>query len=82
MPIYVYRCPICDYTKDVVLSYQEVGNAKIMCEMCREEVNLDTEMKHLIGSNVGVIFKDKGFYSTDNKPVEKILKGHKESEWK
>lgn len=77
MPIYVYQCPECDYVDEVNRSFDN-ADKPIYCSKCGEEANITTAMKRLIGSNVGILFKGPGFYSTDNS-VERIPR--KVTEW-
>ena len=57
MPNYDYECIHCGYKFEVFQSM----NAKRLnkCPKCSKQV------KRLIGSGAGIIFKGKGFYATD-----------------
>ena len=56
MPIYSYKCVNCGKIFD---KFQQIGNMdKIFCTDCDSEVLR-------IFSPVGIVFKGKGFYSTD-----------------
>jgi putative FmdB family regulatory protein len=57
MPNYDYECMHCGYKFEVFQSM----NAKRLnkCPKCSKQV------KRLIGSGAGIIFKGKGFYATD-----------------
>ena len=59
MPTYEYQCKKCQNTFDV---FQNMSDKPLkICPECKGEV------KRLIGSGSGLIFKGSGFYSTDYK---------------
>ncbi len=59
MPIYVYKCKKCGYEFEELRSMTD-GN-RATCPKCGGEA-----LRILAGS-VGLVFKGKGFYSTDYK---------------
>ncbi len=59
MPTYEYRCTSCNDTFEV---FQSIKDEPVKtCPKCGGEV------KRLIGSGAGIIFKGSGFYVTDYK---------------
>ena len=58
MPIYEYRCPLCNTEMELELSMMDTD--LVECIDCGAEANR-------IYSVPNIIFKGKGFYSTDNK---------------
>ena len=59
MPIYGYKCRECNYEFE---EFQKMSDEPLSeCPKCQGEV------KRLISSGVGVVFKGKGFYSTEYK---------------
>ncbi len=59
MPTYEYKCLKCDYRFE---KFQSMKDEPIKyCPVCNGEV------KRLIGSGAGAIFKGTGFYQTDYK---------------
>lgn len=58
MPIYVYECQSCKHVFEVLQSMSDAPVEK--CEKCGKQV------KRIPGGGVEIIFKGKGFYSTDN----------------
>jgi putative FmdB family regulatory protein len=57
MPMYEYRCPICNTQMELELS---MDHDLVRCTDCGAQANR-------IYSVPGIVFKGKGFYSTDNK---------------
>lgn len=57
MPTYEYRCTQCDHVFDCL---QRVGDPAPACPKCGSPTRK-------VFSSVGLIFKGKGFYSTDNR---------------
>lgn len=59
MPIYDYKCQKCGY---VFEKRQTISDEKLKtCPKCGGDV------KRLVGSGIGIIFKGSGFYETDYK---------------
>ena len=58
MPIYEYKCVLCEHVKDVTKSFDE-SNIVELCDKC------GAAMIKQYG-RVGVQFKGNGFYKTDN----------------
>jgi putative FmdB family regulatory protein len=77
MPLYAYRCPICDVIQEVNLKMEEVLKTRVYCNFCSRESGGKIQMNKLISGNIGIRFNGKGFYSTDNR-VEKIPRKVKE----
>lgn len=64
MPTYEYKCTNCNYTFEL---FQTMSAKPLKeCPKCKGEV------KRLIGTGAGAIFKGSGFYQTDykNKPTK------------
>jgi putative FmdB family regulatory protein len=59
MPNYDYECKKCGNRFEV---FQSMNDAKLTD--CREE-SCDGELKRLLGTGGGIIFKGSGFYQTD-----------------
>ncbi|MDQ7844246.1 MAG: zinc ribbon domain-containing protein [Armatimonadota bacterium] len=55
MPLYEYRCTVCNHVFDV---YHEVGGSSGPCPVCGGPARR-------IFTSVGLIFKGSGFHSTD-----------------
>ena len=70
MPVYVYQCPVCENVEELKLNYEKSEFFKPYCDSCKQESGKEVIMRKLITSSA-IIFKGKGFYSTDNR-VEKI----------
>ena len=60
MPIYEYQCQNCGYLFEELQSMSEAP--LITCPNCGKN-----ELKKLIGTGGGIIFKGSGFYQTDYK---------------
>ena len=59
MPTYEYLCEFCGYKFE---RFQNMSDEPLKeCPKCGQEV------KRLIGTGIGVIFKGTGFYATDYK---------------
>ncbi|HUX60740.1 MAG TPA: FmdB family zinc ribbon protein [Ignavibacteriaceae bacterium] len=59
MPTYDYKCNVCGYTFEM---FQKMNDDPInVCPKCNGNV------KRLIGTGAGPIFKGTGFYQTDYK---------------
>ncbi len=76
MPTYDYKCLSCNNTFEIFQSMKD-EHIKI-CPKCEGQV------KRLIGSGAGTIFKGSGFYQTDyknasNKTEKKVAEKAKES---
>ena len=66
MPFYTFKCPLCEYEKEVLQSFK---SADKICEKCAEASCSKTliEMDRVF-SNIGKPqFKGSGFYETDYK---------------
>jgi len=59
MPNYDYRCDECGNVFEV---FQKMSDPKL--EVCPED-SCDGQVKRLLGTGSGVIFKGTGFYETD-----------------
>ena len=58
MPVYDYKCIICDYVKEINKSINDAAVSET-CEKC------GAEMIKQFGT-FGIQFKGSGFYKTDN----------------
>ena len=65
MPTYDYECKKCKRTFEVFQSMKD--DAFTMCpeEHCQRKEWGKGEVKRLLGTGAGLIFKGSGFYSTD-----------------
>jgi len=60
MPTYDYECDACGYTFE---EFQSITAKPLKeCPKCKKK-----QLRRLIGSGAGVIFKGSGFYETDYK---------------
>ncbi|MDB4408822.1 zinc ribbon domain-containing protein [Akkermansiaceae bacterium] len=59
MPNYDYKCQKCEHVFEV---FQGMNDAKLTD--CPQD-DCDGEVKRLLGTGAGVIFKGSGFYQTD-----------------
>ena len=59
MPNYDYRCDECG---NVVEGFQKMSDPKL--EVCPED-DCNGQVKRLLGTGSGLIFKGTGFYETD-----------------
>lgn len=72
MPIYVYHCSNCDHQFD---QYQHFTDEPLtVCPVC------DRPTLHKIYQPVGIVFKGKGFYATDNRSTSGLASGHVKEE--
>jgi len=63
MPTYEYECSSCSYRFE---RYQKMTDQPLeICPKCSKEV------KRLISSGAGIIFKGSGFYATDYRKTPK-----------
>ena len=68
MPIYVYHCSNCDYQFD---QYQRfTDESLIICPECGRPT------LHKVYQPVGIVFKGKGFYATDNRSTSGLASSH------
>ncbi len=68
MPIYVYHCTNCDYQFD---QYQRFTDESLtICPEC------DRPTLHKVYQPVGIVFKGKGFYATDNRSTSGLATSH------
>lgn len=58
MPVYEYKCIICEHVKEITKSINEASTTEL-CEKCGEV------MVKQFGT-FGIQFKGSGFYKTDN----------------
>jgi putative FmdB family regulatory protein len=58
MPVYEYGCKHCGHTFEVTQSMKD--DPLRICPQCGKEI------RRLISSGMGLIFKGSGFYATDN----------------
>ncbi len=78
MPIYTYRCKECDHEFEI--RQRMTDDPLTECPVCHGEIRR-------VVNSVGVVFKGKGFYVTDNRsgqsatlPSGKAEKSEKSSE--
>jgi len=60
MPNYVYRCPKCSREIEVTRSFAPGNSEAPECQHC--QVKMDRSW-----NDTAIIFKGKGFYTTDNR---------------
>ena len=65
MPTYEYQCAKCKETFDFFQSMKDDALKTCPRERCRQEPWGQGEVKRLLGTGAGIIFKGSGFYSTD-----------------
>lgn len=58
MPTYEYVCKACDDEFEIFQNMSD--NRLVNCPKCKKD-----ELKRLIGTGAGIIFKGSGFYETD-----------------
>jgi putative FmdB family regulatory protein len=74
MPTYDYECPHCGHAFEL---FQKMTDEPLKkCPKCKKEV------KRLIGTGSGIIFKGSGFYATDYRKGSKGSSGPSCSESK
>jgi len=59
MPVYAYKCDACGHEFDKFQHF--VDDPLTVCPVCSEEA------LRKVYSPVGIVFKGKGFYATDNR---------------
>ena len=66
MPFYTFKCPLCEYEREVLQSFK---SAKPSCEKCIKASCGKTiiEMERIFKSTSKPQFKGSGFYETDYK---------------
>ncbi|MDR1249692.1 MAG: zinc ribbon domain-containing protein [Treponema sp.] len=64
MPIYEYGCKSCGHTFEVSQSMKD--DPLRVCPQCGKEI------RRLINSGMGLIFKGSGFYVTDNSKKKSV----------
>jgi putative FmdB family regulatory protein len=68
MPIYVYHCSNCEYQFD---QYQHFTDDSLtVCPNCGRST------LHKVYQPVGIVFKGKGFYATDNRSTSGLATSH------
>ncbi|HSN95369.1 MAG TPA: FmdB family zinc ribbon protein [Anaerolineaceae bacterium] len=68
MPIYVYHCSNCDFQFD---QYQRFTDESLtICPECGRPT------LHKVYQPVGIVFKGKGFYATDNRSTSGLATSH------
>ncbi len=68
MPIYVYHCSNCDYQFDQYQSFTD--ESLTICPECGRPT------LHKVYQPVGIVFKGKGFYATDNRSTSGLASSH------
>lgn len=64
MPIYDYKCNECDTVFSITGSFSSLLGCKPSCPCCHTE-----NVKKMIGK-VGIVYKGKDFYTTENRKKE------------
>lgn len=65
MPVYAYKCGDCGHEFD---QYQKfTDDALTICPVCKH-ISL-----HKVYQPVGIVFKGKGFYATDNRSTKGLM---------
>ena len=70
MPVYSYKCEHCGHSFDQFQHFTD--DALTVCPVCNE-VSL-----RKVYTPVGIVFKGKGFYATDNRSPSGQKFGHKD----
>lgn len=65
MPTYEYECKKCHKTFELYQSMKDDALTTCPEEQCCQETWGKGEVKRLIGTGAGIIFKGSGFYCTD-----------------
>ncbi len=74
MPTYEYECRNCGHTFE---AFQSINDKPLSrCPKCKSAV------RRVINGGMGVIFKGRGFYSTDNKKGSVLTGGNGSSKEK
>lgn len=81
MPVYIYQCETCENVEEITQKISDLDKVKIYCGECWQISQIKSPMRRLI-SNPTVIFKGKGFYSTDNPKTEKLQRKVRNEEWR
>lgn len=72
MPTYEYECKHCGHAFE---AFQKITDEPLKgCPKCHKEI------KRLIGSGAGIIFKGSGFYATDYRKPSKSEKTKNENQ--
>ena len=72
MPFYTFKCPKCNYEKEVM---QKMDDEPPNCKFCTKMVPRNfVEMERVWKSNARPRFKGAGFYDTEYKNLAKISK--------
>ena len=66
MPLYTYKCPSCNQTKEILQSMKEPDPVCKRCVKASCGVHIP-EMKRVFGDIGKLQFKGSGFYETDYK---------------
>ena len=61
---YLFKCKLCNRVQEIHCSPDDIGNKRIVCQKCGEEM-------HRQFTAPPVHYKGKGFYSTDYKKYDK-----------
>jgi putative FmdB family regulatory protein len=65
MPTYEYQCEKCHKTFDLYQSMKDEALKICPKEQCQRKTWGKGEVKRLLGTGAGLIFKGSGFYTTD-----------------
>ena len=65
MPTYEYHCQKCDQNFEAFQSMRDKPFTQCPKELCRLPKWGHGNVKRLLGTGAGIIFKGSGFYSTD-----------------
>jgi putative FmdB family regulatory protein len=74
MPTYEYHCEKCDQNFDAFQSMKDQAFEVCPKELCRRKRWGKGQVKRLLGTGAGLLFKGSGFYATDYRSS-----GYKES---
>ena len=58
MPLYEFKCNKCNLKFEKITPYSKI--AEVKCPKCHSN-----NIKKLVPSSIGLVFKGKGFYKTD-----------------
>lgn len=62
MPLYDYKCEECHTAFTIVSTIAKLNTLAVTCEKCSSP-----NVKRIITTTPAVVYKTKGFYSTDSK---------------
>src|SRR5271166_991030 len=80
MPTYEYQCEKCNQKFEAFQSMKDETFTVCPKQLCRLETWGEGQVKRLLGTGAGLIFKGSGFYSTDYRSANYKESAKKEGE--